>query len=69
MLIVLQLPLCMYGLQGSVVYVDDYFLPHNVMLYLMVGLHNGIHFLFKWDNFRVCTRVSHYGKPLNSHAE
>ena len=35
--------LCLYELQGSVVYVDDHFLPCNVMLPLLVGLHNGIH--------------------------
>ena len=40
---ILQLPLCLYELQGSVVCVDDYFLPQNVMLPLSVGLHNGIH--------------------------
>lgn len=42
--IVLQLPLCLYELQGSMVYVDDRFLPRNVMLPLEEGLHNGIHF-------------------------
>ena len=44
MVIVLQLPLCLYELQGSVVYVDDRFLPQNVMLPLSASLHNGIHF-------------------------
>lgn len=44
MAIVLQFPLCLYELQGLVVFVDDYFLPHNVMLSLTAGLHNGIHF-------------------------
>ena len=43
--IVLQLPLCLYELQGSVVSVDDCFLPQNVMLPLSTSLHNGIHFL------------------------
>ena len=44
MVIVLQLPLCMYELQGSVVCVDDRFVPQNVMLPLAAPLHNGIHF-------------------------
>jgi hypothetical protein len=44
MAIVLQLPLCLYELQGSVVYVDDHFLSQNVMLPLPTSLHNGIHF-------------------------
>lgn len=43
MVVVLQLPLCLYVLQGSVIYVDDHFLPKNVMLPLSVGLHNRIH--------------------------
>ena len=44
MAIVLQLPLCLYELQGSVVCVDDRFLSQNVMLPLPTSLHNGIHF-------------------------
>ena len=44
--IVLQLPLCLYELQGSMVCVDDNFLTRNVMLPLTAGLHNGIHFFF-----------------------
>jgi hypothetical protein len=44
MVIVLHLPLCLYELQGSVVYVDDRFLPQNVMLPLSESLDNGIHF-------------------------
>ena len=43
MVIVLQLYLCLYDLQGSMVCVDDRFLPRNVMLPLSVSLHNGIH--------------------------
>lgn len=42
--IVLQLPLCLYELQGLVDYVDDHLLPHNVMLPLKTDLHNGILF-------------------------
>ena len=44
MAIILKLPLCLYELQGSVVYVDDFFLPENVILPLWTSLHNGIHF-------------------------
>jgi hypothetical protein len=44
MVIVLQLPLCLYELQGSTVCLDDRFLPQNVMLPLSTSLHNGIHF-------------------------
>ena len=43
MAILLKLPLCLYKLQGSVVYVDDHFLPQNVMIPLLPSLHNGIH--------------------------
>ena len=44
MAIILQFPLGLYELQGSVVCVDDDFVPQNVMFPLSVGLHNGIHF-------------------------
>ena len=44
MVIILKLPLCLYELQESVVYVDDCFLPQNVILPLSTSLHNGIHF-------------------------
>ena len=44
MVIILQLPLCLYELQGLVVCVDDCFLPKNVMLQLSTSLHNGINF-------------------------
>ena len=43
MAIILQFPLGLYELEGSVVCVDDCFLPQNVMLPLSEGLHNGIH--------------------------
>ena len=46
MAIVLQLPLFFYELQGLVVYVYDHLFPHNVMLPLLVDLHNGIHLFF-----------------------
>jgi len=46
--IVLQFPLCLYELQGLVVCVDDLFLPHDVIIPLSAGLHNGIH-LFVMD--------------------
>ena len=42
MVIVLQISLCLYELQGSVVCVDDHFFPQNVMLRLTIDLHNGI---------------------------
>ena len=45
MVIILQLPLCLFELQGSMVCVDDCFLPQNVIIPFIVGLHNGIHFL------------------------
>ena len=43
MAIILQFPLGLYELQGSMVCVDDRFLPQNVMLPLSAGLYNGIH--------------------------
>ncbi len=43
MAVILQLPLCLYELQGSVVYVDYHFLPKNVMLPLSSDLQNEIH--------------------------
>ena len=43
MAIILQLPLCLYELQGPVVCMDDCFLPQNVMLPLSTSLHNGVH--------------------------
>ena len=44
MAIILQLPLCLYELQGPMVCVDDCFLSQNLMLPLSTSLHNGIHF-------------------------
>ena len=44
MAIILKLPMCLYELQRSVVYVDGCFLPRNVMLPLTICLHNEIHF-------------------------
>jgi len=43
MAIVLQLPLCLYELQGLVICVDDSFLPQNVIIPLSESLHNVIH--------------------------
>ena len=43
MVFILQFPLGLYELQGSLVYVDDRFLPENLILSLSAGLHNGIH--------------------------
>ena len=45
MVVVLQLPLCMYELHRLVISVDDCLLSHNLMFPLMTGLYNGIHFL------------------------
>jgi len=44
MAIILQFHLGLYELEGLVVYVDDHFLPQNVMFPLSAGLHNGTHF-------------------------
>ena len=43
MAIILQFRLGLYELQGSMVCVDDRFLPQNVMLPLSAGLYNGVH--------------------------
>ena len=43
MAVILQLALHLYELEGVVLYVDDRFLPQNVMLPLSTSLHNGIH--------------------------
>jgi len=67
--IVLQLSLCLYELQGSMV-CGYCFLPQNVMLPLSTRLHNGIHlFVHRWDTFRLCLNVSHCGMPLDSPVE
>jgi hypothetical protein len=44
MAIVLQLSLCLYELQGSVVCVNDHYLSQNVMLPFLTSLDNRIHF-------------------------
>jgi hypothetical protein len=44
MVVVLQLPLCLYELQRLVISVDDYLLYQNIMFPLTSCLHNGIHF-------------------------
>ena len=46
MVVILQLPLCLYELQRLVISVDDCLLSQNVMFPLMTSLHNGIHFFF-----------------------
>ena len=56
MAIVLQLPLCLYELKGSVVCLDDRFLPQNVMLPLSTSLHNGIHFFVISEILANCVR-------------
>jgi hypothetical protein len=70
MAIILQLPLCMYELQGSVVYVDDRFLSQNVMLPLSESLHNALHlFVISWMlSYYVgeCLTVIRHWMPLLS---
>jgi hypothetical protein len=70
MAIILQLPLCMYELQGSVVYVDDRFLSQNVMLPLSASLHNALHlFVISWmlsDYVGECLTVIRHWMPLLS---
>ena len=46
----------MYELQGSMVYVDDRFLPQNVMLPLSASLYNGIHLFVISGIFADCVR-------------
>lgn len=43
MAIVFQLHLCLYKMKWSVIGVDDHLLPQNVILPLLVSLHDGIH--------------------------
>jgi hypothetical protein len=70
MAIILQLPLCLYELQGSVVCVDNCFLPQNVMLPLLESLQNGIQFFFisgiLLDCVRQCRTVICHWMPLLS---
>jgi hypothetical protein len=70
MAIILQLPLCLYELQGSVVYVDDRLLSQNVMLSLPTSLHNGIHFFviigILSDCVRKCLTVIFHWMPMLS---
>jgi hypothetical protein len=46
MVVILQLPLCLYQLQRLVISVDDCLISHNVMFPLTTCFHNEIHFLF-----------------------
>jgi hypothetical protein len=68
MAIILQFPLCLYELQGSVVYVDDRFLSENVMLPLSASLHNALHlFVISWmlpDYVGECLTVIRHRMPL-----
>jgi hypothetical protein len=68
--IVLQLPLCLYELQGSMVCVDDCVLPQNVMILLSTSLHNGIHFFvisgILLDRVGQCRTVICHCMPLLS---
>ena len=69
-MISLQLPLCLYELQESVICVDDRFPPKNVMLPLSTRLHNGIHFFvisgILEDCVRQCLIVIFHWMPLLS---
>jgi hypothetical protein len=44
MMVVLQLPLCMYEIHRLVISVDDCLLSQDVVFPLTTNLHNGIHF-------------------------
>jgi hypothetical protein len=70
MAIVLQLPLCLYELQGSVVCVDHCFLSQNVMLPLSARLHNGMHLFvicgILLDCVRKCLTLICHWMPLLS---
>jgi hypothetical protein len=46
MVVILQLPLCLYELKRLVISVDDCHISQNVMFPLTIGLYNGMHFLF-----------------------
>lgn len=54
MAVIMQPPLCMYKLERSVIYVDDRFLPHNVVFRLLESLHDGIHILIISGVFMNC---------------
>ena len=56
MVIIMQLPLCLYELQGSVVCVDDFVLPQHVMLPLLTSMQNGIHLFFISGILANCVR-------------
>jgi hypothetical protein len=45
MAVILQFALCLHELQILVISVDDCLLPENVVLPLLTGLYNGIHFI------------------------
>ena len=68
MAIVLQLSLCMYEVQGLVVYVDDHFPHQNLMLAFFLGFHNGIPLCHRWDIFILYLEVSHSDMPLDAPA-
>jgi hypothetical protein len=68
MAIVMQLPLCVYELQGLVICVDDCFLPQNVMLVGKPTKWNTF-LCHKWDTFILCRTVSHCDIPLDAFVE
>jgi hypothetical protein len=64
MVVILQFPLCLYEMKILVISVYDHLCPQNVMFPLMVGLYNGIHFIFIggvfMDSIKEClTMVCH----------
>ena len=70
MVIILQLPLCLYELQGLVDFVDDCFLSQNVMIPFSESFHNGVH-LFVISGIlsncvRKCLIVTCHWMPLLS---
>jgi hypothetical protein len=52
MVIVLQLPLCLYELERLMISVDDRFLSQNVIFPLKTILYNGTHFFVIGGVFR-----------------
>ena len=67
MAIFLQLPLCLYELQGSVVYVDDCLLPPKFNASIVDKLAQWNTFLcHKWDTFKLCRTMRHCDIPLDA---
>ena len=58
MVIIVQLALCLYNPKRFVIYVDDRFLPHNVMFRLMESLDYKIHLFILGGVLSNCIRKS-----------